>query len=233
MLVKEEGKSEYSTLDFLGIAGSEYVHGHEYELKVRKTTLANPPMDDSNVKYMLLEVIKDIPHVNPQPSDPQPVDPQPTDPQPGELPEEAEFQIKMVQLTPFMDPDTPLAAPFDHLTFRILNHKGEYSYFSRPDFLDYYDLIEMSSPDMPDTYCVYKTDKDESGENEHFTSQWGSHFYGNKDFRIYLKGYKRRKNGISMLNDPADARARFPWGGLEERKCCHCQSEDPWNIQRA
>lgn len=109
MLVKEDGDLEYSHLAFGGIQGFDYVRGHEYELEVRKTTLANPPADGSNIAYELLKIINDIPPVTPKPE---------------ELPEEAKFKLEMVQLVPFMDLDTPLAAPFDFLTFRILNHRG-------------------------------------------------------------------------------------------------------------
>lgn len=131
MLVKEEGELEYSHLAFGSIKGFDYVHGHEYELEVRKITLANPPADGSNITYTLLKIISDIPPITPKPE---------------KLPEEAKFKLKMVQLTPFMNLDTPLAAPFDFLKFRILNYKDEYTFPVIPDFLKYYDLIEMSSP---------------------------------------------------------------------------------------
>lgn len=178
MLVKEDGDLEYSHLAFGGIQGFDYVCGHEYELEVRKTTLANPPADGSNIAYELLKIINDIPPVAPKPE---------------ELPEEAKFKLKMVQLVPFMDLDTPLAAPFDFLTFRILNHRGEYSFPVTPDFLKYYDLIEMSSPALPDTYCIYRYSADENGTKGSFTSQWGSYFYEKTDFPICLKGYKDGK----------------------------------------
>lgn len=178
MLVKEDGDLEYSHLAFGGIQGFDYVRGHEYELEVRKTTLANPPADGSNIAYELLKIINDIPPVTPKPY---------------ELPEEAKFKLKMVQFAPFMDLDTPLAAPFDFLTFRILNYRDEYSVFATPDFLKYYDLIEMSSPVLPDTYCVYRYSADENGTEESFTSQWGSYFYEKTDFPICLKGYKDGK----------------------------------------
>lgn len=178
MLVKEDGDLEYSHLAFGGIQGFDYVRGHEYELEVRKTTLANPPADGSNIAYELLKVINEIPPVTPKPE---------------ELPDEAKFKLKMVQLVPFMDLDTPLAAPFDFLTFRILNHKGEYSFPVTPDFLKYYDLIEMSSPLLPDTYCVYRSSTDGNRTEESFTSQWGSYFYEKTDFPICLKGYKDGK----------------------------------------
>lgn len=175
MLVKEDGRPEYSNLAFGGIEGFEYVHGHEYELKVRKTTLANPPADGSNIAYALLEIINDTP---------------PVAPKPDELPEEAKFKLRMVQVTPFMDLETSLAAPFDFLTFRILNHQDEYSFPVAPDFLKYYDLIEMSSPALPDTYCVYRYSSGENGTEEIFTPQWGSYFYEKADFPICLRGYK-------------------------------------------
>lgn len=178
MLVKEDGDLEYSHLAFGGIQGFDYVRGHEYELEVRKTTLANPPADGSNIAYELLKIINDIPPVTPKPE---------------ELPEEAKFKLKMVQLVPFMDLDTPLAAPFDFLTFRILNHRGEYSFPVTPGFLKYYDLIEMSSPALPDTYCIYRYSADENGTKGSFTSQWGSYFYEKTDFPICLKGYKDGK----------------------------------------
>lgn len=175
MLVKEEGELEYSHLAFGSIKGFDYVHGHEYELEVRKITLANPPADGSNITYTLLKIISDIPPITPKPE---------------KLPEEAKFKLKMVQLTPFMNLDTPLAAPFDFLKFRILNHKDEYTFPVIPDFLKYYDLIEMSSPVLPDTYCVYRYSADENGTKRSYTSQWGSYFYEKIDFPICLKGYK-------------------------------------------
>lgn len=174
MLVKEEGESEYSPLPFGGIIGFDYEIGHEYELKVRKVTLANPPADASNVVYELIEILRDTDLSTHEPD---------------ELPEEAKFKLKMVQLTPFMDLDTPLAAPFDFLTFRILNHKDEFSFPETPKFLQYYDRIEMSSPNLPDTYCVYE----DKGTSSGLTSQWGSYFYEKMDFPISLKGYKDGK----------------------------------------
>lgn len=59
MLVKEEGSTNYSKLPFNGIEGFTYKKGVEYTLKVEKTTLANPPADDSNIRYKLIEIITD------------------------------------------------------------------------------------------------------------------------------------------------------------------------------
>lgn len=175
MLVKEEGELEYSNLPFGSIEGFDYVRGHEYELEVRKTTLANSPSGDSNITYTLLRIISDIP----------------TDtPEPDELPEEAKFMLKMVELAPFMELDSQTAAPFDFLTFHILNHRGEYDFPNMPEFLQYYDTIIMSSPVLPDTFCIYSHGKDEYGTETKFTSQWSSYFYEKEDFPIYLKGYR-------------------------------------------
>lgn len=59
MLVKEEGSSSFSKLAFNAIAGFTYEKGNEYTLKVEKRTLANPPADDSKVRYKLIEIISE------------------------------------------------------------------------------------------------------------------------------------------------------------------------------
>lgn len=97
MLVKEQSATEWQPLVMGGIEGFEYEQGHAYELKVRKTTLANPPQDGANRTYRLIEIINDT-----QPDTPV---------APEEWPEEAKFKLKVVQLKPFMDLDTPVAAP--------------------------------------------------------------------------------------------------------------------------
>ena len=176
MLVKEQSATEWQPLVMGSIEGFEYVQGHAYELKVRKTTLANPSQDEANYTYQLLEVISDT-----QPDTPV---------EPGEWPEEAKFKLKMVQLNSFMNLDTPLAAPFDLLTFRIFDYQDEYTPLGYPEFLQYYDSIVMSTPVMPNTYCVYQKKTDEGSTSEKFTSQWNSYFFEKNDFPIILKGYK-------------------------------------------
>ncbi len=61
MLVKERGESEWSSLCYGLIEGFEYEKGHAYELRVKKTILANPPADDSNCRYSLISIVKDTP----------------------------------------------------------------------------------------------------------------------------------------------------------------------------
>lgn len=60
MLVKEEGKSEYTSLDFLGISGFDYEKGYEYFLSVEKKILSNPPADGSSIAYTLINTISKV-----------------------------------------------------------------------------------------------------------------------------------------------------------------------------
>lgn len=53
--VKEENDTEWSKHE--GIMGFEYEKGYQYQLKVEKTILSNPPADSSCVEYRLIEVI--------------------------------------------------------------------------------------------------------------------------------------------------------------------------------
>lgn len=58
MLVKERGEDEYRPMAFRSIQGFEYEKGYEYDLRVNKTTLANPPADGSIYKYQLVRVVE-------------------------------------------------------------------------------------------------------------------------------------------------------------------------------
>ena len=61
MLIKEEGWQDWESRPFQEISGFEYIKGHKYTLLVEKTTLANPPMDASSVKYKLISIVEQIP----------------------------------------------------------------------------------------------------------------------------------------------------------------------------
>lgn len=72
MLVKEEGgNGQWQHLMFGAIEGFTYERGHAYELKVRKTILANPPADGSDCRYKLIEILEDRTVTEPEtPEDP-------------------------------------------------------------------------------------------------------------------------------------------------------------------
>ena len=59
MQIKEKGDTRWRCVSLYTIKGYTYVKGHEYELLVKKTTLANPPQDDVNVRYELIRIVSD------------------------------------------------------------------------------------------------------------------------------------------------------------------------------
>ena len=179
MLVKEPSDVEWKKLAMGGIEGFEYVHGHAYELKVRRTCPLSTSAYGTDCTYKLIEVISDT-LVTAQ--------------QPDELPEEAKFKLKMGQLEPFMHMDTPMPAPFDLLTFKLVDYQDEYNFlYGNAVFLQYYDSIVVSSPVMPDTYRVFQQSCDENGCGSRYIPQWSSYFFEKSDFQLCLKGYKGGK----------------------------------------
>lgn len=62
MKVREEKDKDWVVISFGEIDGFEYERGYEYVLEVKKTVLANPPMDGSNLRYELIKIVsKDKP----------------------------------------------------------------------------------------------------------------------------------------------------------------------------
>lgn len=60
MLVKfDNPNGEWEHLGLYRIDGFTYVKGHEYELRVKMTTLANPPADGYSHKYLLVKIVQD------------------------------------------------------------------------------------------------------------------------------------------------------------------------------
>ena len=60
MLVKfDNPNGEWKHLGLYRIEGFTYVKGHEYELRVKMTTLANPPADGYSHKYLLVKIVQD------------------------------------------------------------------------------------------------------------------------------------------------------------------------------
>lgn len=60
MLVKfDNPNGKWEHLGLYRIEGFTYVKGHEYELRVKMTTLANPPADGYSHKYLLVKIVQD------------------------------------------------------------------------------------------------------------------------------------------------------------------------------
>ncbi len=60
MLVKfDNPNGEWEHLGLYRIEGFTYVKGHEYELRVKMTTLVNPPADGYSHKYLLVKIVQD------------------------------------------------------------------------------------------------------------------------------------------------------------------------------
>ena len=60
MLVKfDNPNGKWEHLGLYRIEGFTYVKGHEYELRVKTTTLANPPADGYSHKYLLVKIVQD------------------------------------------------------------------------------------------------------------------------------------------------------------------------------
>ena len=57
MTADEPGR--WQNLHFTDVKGFTYERGHEYELRVKRTILANPPQDASNRTYELVRILSD------------------------------------------------------------------------------------------------------------------------------------------------------------------------------
>ena len=57
MRILIEGEDYYICVAFNTIAGFTYEKGNEYELLVKKTTLANPPKDSGSTRYELIRIV--------------------------------------------------------------------------------------------------------------------------------------------------------------------------------
>ena len=58
-VMTEDEPGQWQNLHFSEIKGFTYERGHEYELRVKRTILANPPQDASNRTYELVRIISD------------------------------------------------------------------------------------------------------------------------------------------------------------------------------
>lgn len=59
LVMSEDNPGVWEPLGFNRIEGFTYERGHEYYLSVKRTILANPPMDGSNRRYSLIRILQD------------------------------------------------------------------------------------------------------------------------------------------------------------------------------
>lgn len=59
LVMSEDNPGVWEPLGFNRIEGFTYERGHEYELRVKRTILANPPMDASDRTYSLISILQD------------------------------------------------------------------------------------------------------------------------------------------------------------------------------
>ena len=58
-VMTEDEPGQWQNLYFCEVKGFTYERGHEYELRVKRTILANPPQDASNRTYELVRILAD------------------------------------------------------------------------------------------------------------------------------------------------------------------------------
>ena len=59
MQIKEKGVTIWRCVSLYTITGFTYERGHEYELQVKRTILANPPQDSGKYRYELVRIVSD------------------------------------------------------------------------------------------------------------------------------------------------------------------------------
>ena len=58
-VMTDDEPGRWQNLHFTDVKGFTYERGHEYELRVKRTILANPPQDASNRTYELVRILVD------------------------------------------------------------------------------------------------------------------------------------------------------------------------------
>ena len=59
MQIKEKGDTLWRCVSLYTITGFTYERSHEYELLIKRTTLANPPQDSGKYRYELDRIVSD------------------------------------------------------------------------------------------------------------------------------------------------------------------------------
>lgn len=109
---------------------------------------------------------------------------------PEEMPDKYRFKLAYAGFTSIMNDNVNVPAPFDNISFRILDYLDRFSPMGFLEFVEPYDSIVWSAEDMPNTVRIYERKSSASSSEEHFTAQWSSHFFKPGSVRSHLKGYR-------------------------------------------
>lgn len=110
-----------------------------------------------------------------------------------ELAGKYKFKLVKAGMTPFMNNDFTVPAPFDNIVYRITDYYDRYYTFGFPEFTQHYDSIVWSAEGFPNTEKIYEHYNHDTSAEEHFTSQWSTHFFKSGEIKCQLKGYRNGK----------------------------------------
>lgn len=113
--------------------------------------------------------------------------------EPDGVPDKYQFKLAKSGFMPFMDDNFQVPAPFDNLSFKIVDYLDRYTPVGIPEFVEPYDSIVWSAKDMPNTVRIYERKINDSSSEEHFSARWSSHFFTPGSVMSYLKGYSDGK----------------------------------------
>ena len=122
----------------------------------------------------------------------RPLSPEEPD-EPDVMPDKYRFKLAYAGFTPIMNDNIHVPAPFDNISFQILDYFDRFIPMGFPEFVEPYDSIVWSAEGMPNTVRIYERKFNDSSSEEHFTAQWSSHFFKPGSVRSYLKGYREGK----------------------------------------
>ncbi len=108
----------------------------------------------------------------------------------GEVPDKYKFKLTQGALMPFMNEDFGAPAPFDNITYQITDFYDRHQVLGFPEFTQPYDSIVWCADGFPNTVRVYESQNTATSTEEHFSSQWSTHFFRSGEIKNQLKGYR-------------------------------------------
>lgn len=115
------------------------------------------------------------------------------EPDTEELSDKYKFKLVRGALMPFMYDDFSIPAPLDNISFKITDYYDRFQVIGFPEFTQYYDSIVWCADEFPNTVRVYERMNMANSTEEHFSSQWSTHFFKSADIKTQLKGYRDGK----------------------------------------